>query len=274
MAEKQGGSENEGSFEDKKRSFFVRLALKYRDYLSFHDQSGQTVRDSRFGKETYIDLSGNKKERSRRWGDPTEHCLVEAAVAELAADMCGLSETEKQTLAAAAFLHDWRKRGEIEETRGESNPKKIEDSHRKSKNIILESGIENAEKITHLIESVGHTSLPKFAKLNADNSIVLRDDVSDSEMIMHYIDDITRETDIVTLDERMDYLEGVAAERYPYNEEGKKIWGGRTFFQAQREIGHLIEQKLAEKIKIDNPKELPNVFREKLLDKINMSGDI
>ena len=85
---------------------------------------------------------------------------------------------------------------------------------------------------------------------------------------MHYIDDITRGTTLVTLDQRMDYLDSVAETRYPYNEEGKAVWGGLTFFQAQRKIGHLIEDYLAERAGVSTPKELPDIIRERLYKKI------
>lgn len=261
----------EDDFAEKKRHFFVRLGLKYRDYLSFHKKSGQIERNAKFGKEKYTDSQDNEQEHSKRWGNPTEHCLIEAAIAEIIAEILGLSETDKKTLIIAALLHDWRKRGEIEETKGETDPKKIEESYEKSKRMLLESGIENVETLVRLAESVAHTSLNTFAALQPDNSIAPLEDLPDLEMIMHYIDDITRGTNIVSLDERMDYLDQAAEERYPFNEKGKAIWGGRTFFQAQREIGRLIEQKLAEKAGFEEQKDLPNILKQRLLERISES---
>lgn len=265
----QASQEN---FEEKRRRFFVELGLKYKDYLQLHNESGQTQRDAQFGKETIINKHGETLERNKRWGDVTEHCLVEAAVADIAADLYGLSDSEKQTLVIAALLHDWRKRGEIEEGRGASDPQKIEAIYQKSKEGLGQGGLKNPEQVSRLIESISHISLPDFAELQKDNTIKLKEGLGESEMIMHYLDDITRGTDIVTLDERLDYLDKVAPERYPYNEQGKSVWGGRTFFEAQREIGHLIEAKLAVKLGLENPTDLPKILKQKLLDKINQQS--
>ncbi|MDP2586382.1 MAG: hypothetical protein Q8P32_01240 [Candidatus Komeilibacteria bacterium] len=262
----QASQEN---FEEKKRRFFVGLGLKYKDYLQFHNESGQTKRDAQFGQESIINKRGETLERNKRWGDVTEHCLVEAAMADIAADLYGLPDNEKQTLIIAALLHDWRKRGEIEEGRGESDPQKIEAIYQKSKEGLWQGGLKNPEEVSRLIESISHISLPGFAELQEDNSIKLKDGLDQSAMIIHYIDEITRGTDIVTLDERLDYLDKVVPERYPYNEQGKSVWGGRTFFEAQREIGHLIEDKLAAKLGLENPKDLPVMLKQKLLEKIN-----
>lgn len=252
--------------EPRKIEFFSSLALRYRKYFPLHVLGGQTQRNKDFGKETITTPSGKEIERYKRWGDPTQHCLVETAVAEDIAERLNLSTEDKMNLTIAAFTHDAGKRREIEEARGVTDPQVISKSYQKSKDLLIQNGVPIAA--VELTERVAHTSLPYFAQLNADNSISLRDGVADVEMAMHYIDDITRGTDIVALDERMDYLDSVADKRYPYNQEGREVWGGRTFFQAQREIGHLIENRLAAKIGVEDPKTLPLVLKNSLMEQI------
>ncbi len=268
----------EHRIEPKKHKFFTELALRYREYMRLHVD--QMERDQRFNHTQRVHTpSGITIDRVGRWGDPTEHCLVEAAVAEILADMVKLPEDQKRLLVAAALVHDWRKKGEVEETRYVTDPKVIEGSYQKSKEGIRDSGVEQARAVASLTESVAHTSLPQFAQVNLpDRSISLREGTPLVDMIMHYIDDITRGTDLVSLDVRMDALDKAAQEgRYAYNNEGKAVWGGRAYFQAQREIGHLIEQKIVEQLgdeeraKIGDPKNLPNVLKKKLVERIEAS---
>lgn len=251
------------NFEEKRRTYFVQLARRYKPYYELHRLSGQTNRFKDKDKE------GNTLRKKERWGDPTQHCLVELAAAEILSDMVHLSPQDSQDFAVSALVHDAQKRPEIEKLKGVKDPNEVERVYKESKQFLLHHGV--SPRVVELTGRVAHTSLPDFATLEPDGSLRLKDDVPLVDMAMHYLDDITRGTEIVEFDKRIDYLEEVAATRYPYNEEGRAIWGGRTFFQAQREIGHLIEEKLASVAGIDNPKELPSILRAKLIEKIENS---
>lgn len=246
--------------EAARRQFFVRLTRKYEPYYKLHQLSGQT---QRFKDK---DKDGNPLARKVRWGDPTQHCLVELAASEILSDMLNLPDQDKQDFAVTALVHDAQKRPEIEKGRGVKDPTRIEEIYRESKQFLLDNGV--SPRIVELTGRVAHTSLPDFATLEADGSLKLKEGMPIVDMAMHYLDDITRGTDIVPFDERMDYLDSVAATRYPYNEEGRAIWGGRTFFEAQREVGHLIEEKLAKAAGVENPKDLPNIIKAKLQEAI------
>lgn len=269
MKEMQQKGEEEGVFNEKRRNYFFRLARRYENLFNLHRLSGQTKRNVSFGEDVQINKAGESFKRAKRWGNPTEHCLVEAAAAEILAEKLKLTQEEADSLTAAAFIHDWRKKGEIEETKGVKDPVLIEQSYAKSKTELLAHGIDG--EVVALTECVAHTSLPKFATLNQDGSISLKENVGIVEMAMHYVDDITRGDDLVSIDERMDYLDSVASTRYPYNEAGRAVWGGRTFFQAQREIDHLIEALLAKQCGIEDPKLLPRLLKEELNRKIMTS---
>lgn len=254
-------SDSPHNFEEKKRTYFVRLARRYKPYYELHRLSGQTNRFKDKDKE------GNHLRKKERWGDPTQHCLVELAAAEIFSDMLHLSSQDRQDLAVSALVHDAQKRPEIEKLKGVKDPNKVERVYKESKQFLLDHGV--SPRVVELTGRVAHTSLPDFATLNADGSLKLKDNIPLVDMAMHYLDDITKGTDIVPFDARIDYLESVATTRYPYNEEGRAVWGGRTFFQAQREIGHMIEARLAEAAGIDDPKSFPDVINSRLLDKIN-----
>lgn len=256
------------SFEAKKRAYFIKLALRFKDLIKVHAKAGQLERSDMFGTDNLTNSDGIEYKKNKRWGNPTEHYLVEAAAAEVVAKEMGLNDADTKNVITAALLHDAQKRTEVEALRGVTDAGVVEEVYDKSKQVIADSGIENSERVTEIISSVAHTSLPKFAILAPDNSITLRQNLDDVEMIMHYIDDVTRGTDLVTLDERMDYLDQVASVRYPYNEEGRAVWGGRTFFEAQREIGHLIEDRLAKKMGVDDPKTLPLYIKKRIEESI------
>jgi hypothetical protein len=251
----------EESFESKRLSYFASIAVRHRELLALHREAGQTQRDA----ETYgVDEEGKPK----RWGDPTEHCLVEAAASEILSDMIGLSEKDKDDFFQAAFVHDYRKKGEIEELRGVKDPALVEASYKKTKDILRKKGV--SDEVVDLIETVAHTSLPQFAELNDQNELVLKEGVPLVSMVMHYLDDVTKGSDLVPFDERIDFLES-RTHLYPYNEEGRALWGGRTFFEAQRQVGHLIEERLAKLAGVADPKQLPLVIRDKLVERINNS---
>lgn len=246
-----------------KRMFFVKLALANRELYKQHQNSGQTHR--------YKQVEGSS--RPERWGDPTDHCLVEAAGSEVLADLLNLSDTDRRDLVAAAFVHDAGKRKEIEALQAvkAANPHITAEqinvvnqrATEQSKQDLLAAGI--SERVVDLTSAVAHTSLDQFVYLDDANEMRLREDVPTVAMAMHYIDDITNKTRIVNFDERIDGLEAVAEERYLYNPQGREIWGGRTFFEAQREAGHLIEAHLAGIAGIEDPPTMPAVINEGLV---------
>lgn len=252
--------------QSMKSAFFADLALSSIGAMRIHRESGQTQRF----KEPKIE--GGKKER---WGDVTQHCLVEAAASQVLSGLLGLSPEETEQFKQAALVHDASKRPEIDAVNAakartgatqESIDIANDRAYAKSKRTLRGWGV--PEEVVHLTETVAHTSIDQFVFLDKDNKMHLRADAPLIDMAMHYLDDITKGTEIVDFDSRMDYLDSVAAERYPYNEAGRAIWGGRTYFEAQRESGHLIEAHLAELAGIEDPKTLPSAINQGLVSMI------
>lgn len=252
--------------QSKRVKFFSDLALSSIKAMRIHRESGQTQRF----KDPKVE--GGKKER---WGDVTQHCLVEAAASQVLSKLLKLTPEQADIFKQAALVHDAGKRPEIEainlaKSKEGATGKSIDIANNraydKSKRTLR--GWEVSEGAIHLTETVAHTSIDQFVYLDDENVMHLHDNVPVLDMAMHYLDDITRGTEIVNFDERMDYLDSVAAERYPYNEEGRALWGGRTYFEAQRESGHLIEARLAEIAGIADPKTLPDIINAGLVEMI------
>ncbi len=253
------------SFEGKKTRFFVGLVFRYKSLYPLHQMMKQTARDKKYG----VDNSGKFK----RWGDPTQHCLVETAAGEILSSMIKLSPEESRNLCSAAFIHDWRKKGEMEEVGGEKSLTPVQQAYQKSRDGLLQLGIR--EEIIDIVDATDPVHLPnleKLANLNQNGEIVLLDDVNTVYLAMYYLDIITRGSEITSVDQRMDYLDAVMQERYPYanSQEVRDRWGDRNLYEVMREIGHLAEERLASLTGLDNTSEkLSNVINQKLIEKIS-----
>lgn len=240
-----------------KRKYFANVGIRLREALRLHQASG---------------LWERRSDGERDWGNVSEHCLVEAARAEVLAEAVGLSTERAQQLTTAAALHDYFKRQEVAlvTERGPSWETYAESS-RQSNQILEQAGI--AESIRRLAGAVGHVSLVETER------IIIQPELSEDDLaylLMHYIDDYTigsneartADGDINDLDRRMDNLD--ANPRYQQlNQAGRDHFKGETTFAAQRRIGNQVEQRLADIIQqrtgeITTPKQLPSWVDEQL----------
>lgn len=187
------------------------------------------------------------------WRNVIEHMVVEAEAADVLAEALGLSETERNKLYRAALSHDVYKRKERELAQ-EKGPSGYDEAAKLQSEWLRNHGY--SEDVVELTESVGHTSLVHFQNL---------DQVDTIKKIMHYVDDITLNNDIVLLDQRMDTLE--TNPRYEeLNLQGIAIFG-RPYFTVQREISKKIEREFAQKLGLEDPTQLPLWIRDKILAK-------
>jgi hypothetical protein len=158
------------------------------------------------------------------WSKCYDHCKTEALIAEIISELLNLSPEEKVFLTRACILHDWYKRVERERENYDS-----QDSYNK----LLELGIE--KRIVDIAHSVGHTSLDWIE--SSDDFL---------RKIMHYIDDITFDTSVVGVIERVDGI----MKRGIYDklaEETRAKYNGKTFFEVQKEVGIRIQHEIEEK---------------------------
>lgn len=250
---------------DKKRRYFTQLGLQMRKALELHKEAGLWQR----------------KEGKRDWGNVSEHCLVEVARADVLADELNLPEDIKEDLKTAAALHDFFKKGEKEIViAGGLDWNSFEKASYESTHQMQEAGF--SERIIHLANSIGHGSLLET------ESILKKENLSSEDvayLVLHYIDDYTIGSDWVKpagkslsgkyendLERRMNNNENNS--RYSLlNEEGKIQLGGEKTFEAQRRIGHLVEQKLFSFLtqigaKITDAKDLPQYIDQKIRNKI------
>lgn len=91
-------------------------------------------------------------------------------------------------------------------------------------------------------------------------------------LIIHYADDITRNNDLVTIDKRIDAMEN-RQPPYPEATLGGEIFGGRTYYQVQRIVGHLVENKLAQIIGIA-PAQMQEFINLKISERIRLNKEL
>ncbi len=223
-------------FEAQKRQYFINLGLRVLPALRAHKAVGLLERN---------------EDGEKSWRNVTEHCVVETARAEVFSDLLGLSSDLKADLMMAATLHDFYKKKEQELIRTHGlHWESFEKATEESTDILKASGF--SERVVWLANAVGHDSL------EATEQILQKDELSADEvafLILHYIDDYSigsdwaESTEVVdglvlnTLDRRIDYNIG-KPQNSQLNEDGREIFGGRTTFEVQREVGHGVEARL------------------------------
>lgn len=218
-------------FESKKTKYFSEFALGLKTHFNTLKEGG---------------VSG-KKAKMEGWRNISEHCLVEAVMADVIAEKLNL---DRDKIKVAALVHDWYKRQEMEIAK-KDKVRGFDSADSEDKKKLLELGY--PEDIINIAHSVGHTSLKRMQE----------DGVTTEEQVMHYIDSITVGSEISTLDKRIDNNE--ANPRYhELNESGRKIFNGQTYFEVLREVGKEIEQKIATAIGLDTPESLPKFIKEEI----------
>lgn len=185
-----------------------------------------------------------KDAKEAGWRNVSEHCLVEALEAQILAEKLGL---DPDKLKKAAVIHDWYKRREIELVE-KHGPTAHDSTIAEDAELLHTMGYD--DQVIKISKSVGHSALSQMESK----------DVTLEEMVMHYIDDITANTDIVMLEQRM--------EKNEKNIKLQKLDEMTPFFARQREIGKKIESIIASKLGIDPPEELPNFIKKEIERKI------
>lgn len=202
--------------------------------------------------------------KKEEWRNVVGHELVAAEAVDVLAELVELPISKKEFLYQAALLHDVGKRKQraLINEKGESGAKEV--FHWQA-DFLRQNGY--SEKVIQLTETVGHTSLIKLVKDPKSEILELKDEIDLASMIMHYVDSISMGSNIVSVDKRIDVLE---KRQPPYPEVGKggEIFGGRTYYQIQRIVGHLIEEKLAIILGIENPRAIPGLIRAKIEERI------
>ena len=232
------GENGKPDFDSQKTQYFSDFAVKHREYFKLHRDYGVL----------------NKAEG---WRNVSEHCLLEAVTADILAEGLGLAEEEREQLVAGAILHDFFKRRQMEMLRASGGSvEALEASERESDKVLDERGYPN--------------SIVRIARSAADFRRMMDPDVSLSERIMNYVDNITINNRIGSVDERVDRNEANPAYQ-KINEAGREFFGGLTESQAQRKFGKEIQRELSHKLGINDPDSLPQWIGQRLTVRIEKS---
>ena len=251
---------------NEKTKYFSRLAVEMREALKLHKRAGLLERN---------------KDGKRDWGNVSEHCLVEVARVDVFGNMLNLPDDLKKDLRTAAALHDFFKKGEKEiVTANGFSWNAFEAASAESMRQMREAGF--SERVVRLAHSMGHDSLTETEHILKNESLS-QDDIA--YLVQHYVDDYTLGSEWATqaeitadkkhvnaFDRRIDSTE--PNPRYArLNEEGKARFGGETTFDAQRRIGHAVEERLARLINESggqsiHPKDLPQFVDEEVRKRI------
>lgn len=231
------------------------------------------------------EVLGKHRKEVDVWRNVAQHSLVQTAGCDVLAEELGLSESSRKNLIFAALIHDWDKKyqslelkkinqqvekGEIDEKEGGKRKYDFfEESESHSIEGLRKKGV--PEDITKITSADGHPALPR----------IMKPDCSLEEKILHYVGSITDQDNIVPLNVRIDNLEFNS--RYKMmNEYGRQVpWtNGRTLYEAQREVGHIIEKELVDKllqtenlsedwknILTQDPTQLPLFLKRKITEK-------
>lgn len=199
------------------------------------------------------------------WRNVVEHLLVESEVVDVLGEACPISAEERKELNQAALLHDAYKRRQRElinqfGDEGQKLAAKEQDE------FILSRGY--SPKVVELTESTGHTSLEKLVENPIASILKLKENIDLLTLIIHYADDITSGSKIVSIDKRIDALEN-RQPPYPEATLGGDIFGGRTYYQVQRIVGHLIEKKLAPLLEVEDPTKIPEFILTRIEERIS-----
>lgn len=198
------------------------------------------------------------------WSNVVEHEIVEAEACDVLADALGLPSTERTQLRDAAALHDVFKRRE-KELMEKMGPSGYDVGQEEEAKFLKERGY--SEEIIRLARSVGHSSLFPMIKDPKAPQLKVREDIDLSTLIIHYIDDITLNSDLVPLNQRIDYLE--KNPRYTEtNEQGRAVFAGRAYFEVQREVSRQIEERFARILGVEPPEKLPEWIKTKIAERI------
>jgi len=232
------GDPSLSEFEKKKTNYFSQLAIGVKSALRLHQEQG---------------LWQPTETSKRDWGNVSEHCLVEVARVKTLAKDLALDEEHSRKLVIAAALHDFFKKGEKAFMKQDGSIWDNTDAAgNKADQIMTEAGFD--QETVELAGAVGHTSLLKT------EAILQKDHMSAEDisfLIMHYVDDYTIESEWAEpasegendFERRITQNEsGPRTDRYAQlNQEGVgRFQEGETTFQAQRRIGRVVQDKLAE----------------------------
>lgn len=199
------------------------------------------------------------------WRNVVEHELVESEACDVLAESLGLNKKDRAGVVKAASIHDVYKRKEKEDLT-KYGPQGYDISQEEEANFLRSRNF--SEEVISLAQSVGHGSLLAMVKDPLADKLELKDDIKITTLVIHYVDDITLNNDLVPLNRRIDYLNNNPNYR-SINELGKTIFNGRMFFEVQREVSRLIQEDFASRLNVSPAENLPLWIKSKIESRIH-----
>ncbi len=275
--------ELKSDFENRKSIYFANIGRRIHPAIDLHVEHGHY--DSEEFKGEHI---------KRGWGNVTEHCLVEAARAEIFADLLGFPPDLKHNAMVAAGVHDFRKKQEITSIRSgevDGTPEEKQNTVTGLSAEILKEQASISSKAKFIASASGAQGvlasedvLNELIKAN-EVGLTSDHDVKIAFLVQHYIDDYTDGSKWVpgvvrneggsmsnALNQRL------AGNRIRYakeDEDGRRFYGGRTTSQAQEECSTRIQELLTDVILDRNPEmtvfepyELPEIVDREIKNRI------
>ncbi len=192
------------------------------------------------------------------WENVAGHCLVQAGAHLVFDPMLSFDEGASHRLARTALCHDLKKRAE-------KRPGDFSDEEKKHAEELLEL----ADPSWYMVEEVLVPKfLLRFVQGEGEEGQTPLGAVTLMERLLFIIDDMAREDEIVSFDERIDEVSA----RNPDPEPEIREQLGRPYWDVEREVGHIILTGLMVELREDGIKvatmnDIPRLINAKMVEK-------
>lgn len=190
---------------ERKRQYFAGLAGQYRREMRVLFRGGRLKKS---------------RDQNKHWRNVAEHCLAQLAAAEELCALLHLPQETTRTICSTSAIHDWDKRLERTGDRmSDAAPSLLQQ-------VPAPDALLSATKPDFLERAyVGHETMSELQELQL------------------YLDMMTRGSEIVPIDERLDEVEKRSPEL--------AVRAGGQYWQRTRDIGHKVERRIFEQLKKD-----------------------
>jgi HD superfamily phosphodiesterase len=226
----------------------VKIPTHYPSHLHFSDPYLEHFARGLLPYSHALFEGGILEENDASWSNVFFHCLTVALATDILVEALNQhgQNLDRDSLKIAAFLHDAYKRREVEKMNGQ--PKDIAILYKtdsESKGWLKKMGYPS--NVIEQLDGIGN---------NVAKKIYFGEITDLGKRVLHYVDDVTREDQIVTMEERYRSLED-NSKYAAQNEWSKRIFRGLTLYQAKRVINKKTQEEIANLIGLKNPESLP-----------------
>lgn len=214
--------------ETNEKTTFEQKRTKY--FSSFAQHHLQEMR--------ILQLGGVFGKENKEWRNVAEHCIVEAVAADVLAEALG---GDRQKIVQAVLLHDWFKRHEVEEIRRRGAVEGYAKTSAEDVHLLSEIGIvPEVIRLAHanILDSLDHDYLSQRTL---------------EEQIVHFIDAVTRNTELVSIPERFDALEQ-RQQNIEFSNSFMNQYHGQSLYTVQRDFAQAEQDAFEQQLNIEKGK--------------------